>query len=171
VFPYGKVLRFNLNRITTTFFSPVSVAILEHVRVAVFIDADHTAHALSPPSMLTVAPVMNPASGPAKNATKAATSLGSPNRPTELSDFCVSALGPAAGFKSVLTAPGWTMLTAAEPSVPGPGQALADTILYKVHVRGFTATHPGVPPELRGTYAGLAHEAALKHLVGAETGR
>jgi isoamylase len=34
-----------------------------------------------------------------------------------------------------------------------------------VHVRGFTATHPGVPPAMRGTYAGLAHEAALKHLV------
>jgi len=32
-------------------------------------------------------------------------------------------------------------------------------------VRGFTATHPGVPPELRGTYAGLAHEAAVQHLV------
>jgi isoamylase len=50
--------------------------------------------------------------------------------------------------------------------VPGPGHALADTIIYEVHVRGFTATHPGVPAELRGTYAGLAHEAALEHLVG-----
>ena len=47
----------------------------------------------------------------------------------------------------------------------GPGHALADTILYEVHVRGFTANHPGVPPELRGTYAGLAHEAAVQHLV------
>jgi isoamylase len=49
---------------------------------------------------------------------------------------------------------------------PGPGHALADTILYEVHVRGFTARHPGVPTELRGTYAGLAHEAAVQHLVG-----
>ena len=38
-------------------------------------------------------------------------------------------------------------------------------ILYEVHVRGFTACHPGVPTELRGTYAGLAHEAAVQHLV------
>jgi isoamylase len=49
---------------------------------------------------------------------------------------------------------------------PRPQHGLADTIVYEVHVRGFTETHPGVPPELRGTYAGLAHEAALEHLVG-----
>src|SRR4051794_5325176 len=39
-----------------------------------------------------------------------------------------------------------------------------DTVLYEVHVKGFTATHPDVPPELRGTYAGLAHPAAVGHL-------
>jgi glycogen operon protein len=49
---------------------------------------------------------------------------------------------------------------------PRPRRALADTVLYEVHVRGFTAAHPGVPTELRGSYAGLAHEAALEHLVG-----
>src|SRR5271168_727877 len=47
------------------------------------------------------------------------------------------------------------------PAVPGPRHALADTIIYELHVRGFTATHPGVPADLRGTYAGLAHPAAL----------
>ena len=31
----------------------------------------------------------------------------------------------------------------------------ADTIIYEVHVKGFTMRHPDVPPELRGTYAGL----------------
>jgi len=41
-----------------------------------------------------------------------------------------------------------------------------ESILYEVHVRGFTARHPGVPPELRGTYAGLATPAALDHLAG-----
>ncbi len=50
-------------------------------------------------------------------------------------------------------------------TVPKPQHPLADSILYEVHVRGFTATHPGVPEELRGTYAGLAHEAALQHLI------
>jgi isoamylase len=55
--------------------------------------------------------------------------------------------------------------TAPPIAVPKPQHALADTIIYEVHVRGFTATHPGVPKELRGTYAGLAHEAALQHFV------
>jgi glycogen operon protein len=40
----------------------------------------------------------------------------------------------------------------------------ADTIIYEVHVKGFTMRHPGVPPELRGTYAGLGHPAAVAHL-------
>ncbi|MCC6552544.1 MAG: glycogen debranching protein GlgX [Polyangiaceae bacterium] len=40
-----------------------------------------------------------------------------------------------------------------------------DTILYEVHVKGFTMRHPGVPEALRGTYAGLASEAAIAHLV------
>jgi glycogen operon protein len=42
----------------------------------------------------------------------------------------------------------------------------ADTVIYEVHVKGFTMRHPGVPPELRGTYAGLAHDAAVAHLLG-----
>src|ERR1700731_4282203 len=62
--------------------------------------------------------------------------------------------------RSLVTAP------RSAQSVPGPGFALADTVIYEVHVRGFTAKHPSVPPELRGTYAGLAHEAALEYLVG-----
>jgi len=39
------------------------------------------------------------------------------------------------------------------------------TVLYELHVRGFTQMHPAVPPELRGTCAGLAHPAAIAHLV------
>ena len=41
----------------------------------------------------------------------------------------------------------------------------ADTILYEVHVKGLTMRHPDVPAELRGTYAGLAHEAVISHLT------
>ncbi|WP_328483874.1 glycogen debranching protein GlgX [Streptomyces sp. NBC_00377] len=41
----------------------------------------------------------------------------------------------------------------------------ADTVIYEAHVRGLTRTHPDVPPELRGTYAGLAHPAVTGHLV------
>jgi isoamylase len=38
-----------------------------------------------------------------------------------------------------------------------------ETVIYEMHVKGFTARHPEVPAELRGTYAGLAHPAALRH--------
>jgi glycogen operon protein len=39
-----------------------------------------------------------------------------------------------------------------------------ETVLYEAHVKGLTATHPQVPPELRGRYAGLAEPAILAHL-------
>ena len=39
-----------------------------------------------------------------------------------------------------------------------------DSVVYEVHVRGFTARHPDIPPEIRGSYAGLAHEAATGYL-------
>ena len=45
-----------------------------------------------------------------------------------------------------------------------PGRAMADSIFYEVHVKGFTMLNPGVPEKLRGTYAGMAHPAAVKHL-------
>jgi isoamylase len=84
----------------------------------------------------------------------------------ELLDYAVDNAGAPSALdskgempRSLVTAPAPT------PLPPGPGHALADTILYEVHVRGFTAKHPDVPPELRGTYAGLAHEAAVQHLV------
>jgi len=38
------------------------------------------------------------------------------------------------------------------------------TVIYELHVHGFTARHPDVPKELRGTYAGLATPAAIEHL-------
>ncbi|AEW96620.1 MULTISPECIES: glycogen debranching protein GlgX [Streptomycetaceae] len=47
-----------------------------------------------------------------------------------------------------------------------PGTPWAGTVLYELHVRGFTKRHPGIPPELRGTYAGLAHPAAVEYLTG-----
>jgi glycogen operon protein len=39
------------------------------------------------------------------------------------------------------------------------------TVIYEAHVKGFTARHPGVPPELRGTYAGLASPPVIDHLT------
>jgi glycogen operon protein len=39
-----------------------------------------------------------------------------------------------------------------------------ETVIYELHVKGFTRLHPEVPEELRGTYAGLATEAPIAHL-------
>ncbi|MEU8521656.1 glycogen debranching protein GlgX [Streptomyces sp. NPDC048577] len=46
------------------------------------------------------------------------------------------------------------------PKTPWP-----DSVIYELHVKGFTRLHPGIPERLRGTYAGLAHPAAIEHLV------
>jgi glycogen operon protein len=45
-----------------------------------------------------------------------------------------------------------------------PGHSWSDTIIYELHVRGFTMRHPEVPEALRGTFAGLAHPAAIDHM-------
>jgi len=44
-----------------------------------------------------------------------------------------------------------------------PRHLPSELVLYELHVKGFTKTHPGVPAPLRGTYAGLAHPAAIAH--------
>jgi isoamylase len=46
-----------------------------------------------------------------------------------------------------------------------PRIPFADTVIYETHVKGFTMRHPGVREDLRGTYAGLASEAAIDYLV------
>jgi glycogen operon protein len=45
-----------------------------------------------------------------------------------------------------------------------PDIPLHRSIIYEAHVKGFTKRHPDIPDELRGTYAGLAHPAAIAHL-------
>ena len=45
-----------------------------------------------------------------------------------------------------------------------PQTAWNNTIIYEMHVKGFTAAHPKVPKELRGSYAGVACPAAIDYL-------
>lgn len=47
---------------------------------------------------------------------------------------------------------------------PKPRIPWEETVLYEIHVKGFTKNMPGVPPELQGTYAGLAHPACVSYL-------
>jgi isoamylase len=46
-----------------------------------------------------------------------------------------------------------------------PRRVYNETVIYEAHVRGLTMRHPGIPEELRGTYAGLAYPAMIDHLV------
>ncbi len=61
--------------------------------------------------------------------------------------------------KGVVTRPQSADLTS-RPRTP-----FDETIIYELHVRGFTKLLGGVPAPLRGTFAGLAHAAAVDHLV------
>jgi isoamylase len=47
----------------------------------------------------------------------------------------------------------------APPQVPW-----AETVIYETHIRNFTKRHPEIPEWLRGTYAGMAHPAAIAYL-------
>src|SRR6185437_13451756 len=44
-----------------------------------------------------------------------------------------------------------------------PATPWHDTVIYEAHVKGFTRMHPQVREDLRGTYAGLASEAAIAY--------
>ena len=50
------------------------------------------------------------------------------------------------------------------PIEPQPHTPWETTVIYEIHVKGFTKNMPGVPPQLRGTYAGLAHPASVSYL-------
>jgi isoamylase len=67
----------------------------------------------------------------------------------------------AAGMpKSRVIDPAFTWGDDRPPRVPWH-----DTVIYELHVRGFTKLHPEVPRELRGTYAGLATAPVIEHLL------
>jgi len=45
-----------------------------------------------------------------------------------------------------------------------PMTQLHDSVIYEVHVKGFTKMHPGLPEEIRGTYAGISHPVTIDYL-------
>jgi glycogen operon protein len=61
-------------------------------------------------------------------------------------------------WRSVVVDGGFDWQGAQKPRIP-----LDRTIIYEGHVKGMTKRHPGVPPALHGTYAGLAHPAMIEH--------
>ncbi len=62
--------------------------------------------------------------------------------------------------KSVVIDPAFSWGDDSHPNIPWH-----KTIIYETHVKGFTKLHPGVPEELRGTYAGMACPAVIEYLL------
>jgi isoamylase len=62
--------------------------------------------------------------------------------------------------KSVVISPFFDWTDDRHPRTP-----YHETVIYEAHVRGLTITHPEIPPELRGTYAGLAHPVMINYLT------
>ncbi|OLF18623.1 glycogen debranching protein GlgX [Actinophytocola xanthii] len=60
---------------------------------------------------------------------------------------------------SVVTSPGGPD-TGVKPETP-----FEETVIYELHVRGFTRLHPDVPEHQRGTYLGLTHPSVLEYLL------
>jgi isoamylase len=46
-----------------------------------------------------------------------------------------------------------------------PRHGYHETVFYETHVKGLTMTHPGIPDEVRGTYAAVGHPAIVDHLT------
>ena len=46
-----------------------------------------------------------------------------------------------------------------------PRHEYHESVIYEAHVKGLTMTHPGVPDDIRGTYAALAHPSVIQHLT------
>jgi glycogen operon protein len=75
-------------------------------------------------------------------------------------DLCLDARDSAPGLpKCVVVDPAFSWGDDTAPHIPWH-----HTIIYELHVKGFTIRHPAVPPELRGTYAGLTCPAVLAYL-------
>ncbi|MGH3768567.1 MAG: glycogen debranching protein GlgX [Pseudonocardiaceae bacterium] len=62
--------------------------------------------------------------------------------------------------KSVVISPFFDWADDRHPHTP-----YHETVIYEAHVRGLTLTHPEIPPDMRGTYAGLAHPVMIDHLT------
>lgn len=85
-----------------------------------------------------------------------------------------SGVPDAAGFDDLLLRDEDTARTAmkgvieaARPSTSRPAAPKpASRVIYELSVKGFTQSHPEVPEQIRGTFAGLAHPAAIGHLTG-----
>jgi glycogen operon protein len=79
----------------------------------------------------------------------------SPDRPDERDDRDSAPFVP----RSVVHQPSFDWGNDRAPRIP-----LHETVIYETHVKGISMLHPDVPPDLRGTYAGLGHPSVVEYL-------
>ena len=82
--------------------------------------------------------------------------LGNPDEDLQVDEEDDAAAIP----KSVVTTTHFNWENDRPPCTP-----LDESVIYELHVKGFTATHPEVPEEIRGTYAALAHPVITGYLT------
>jgi len=51
-----------------------------------------------------------------------------------------------------------------QPPAPPPHTPRSHSVIYELHLRGFTMNHPNVEPEFRGTSAGLSSPEVIKYI-------
>ena len=75
-------------------------------------------------------------------------------------DLTIDRRDSASGMpKGVVVSPYFDWAHDRPPQIP-----LSDSVIYEMHVRGFSMLNEHIPQDLRGTYAGLASPPALKYL-------
>ncbi|HEX5401604.1 MAG TPA: glycogen debranching protein GlgX [Pseudonocardiaceae bacterium] len=106
------------------------------------------------PAKLLVDPYATRISGTLTNLAPALGYVGDPMR------------GPASPFDSLGSVP---LSVVSSPGGPDTGNRpevpFEETVIYELHVKGFTQRHPDLPRSMQGTYLGLAHPAVIEHLV------
>jgi glycogen operon protein len=106
------------------------------------------------PAKLLVDPYATRITGQVTNLAAALGYVGDPMR------------GPASAVDSLGSVP---LSVVSSPGGPDTGirpeTPFEETVIYELHVKGFTERNPEIPRRLRGTYLGLAHPAAIEHLV------
>jgi len=87
------------------------------------------------------------------------------DRPLRLHPLLFDGDSPRPDDTAALMPKGIVGAPAASPVTDRPRFEWDRQIIYELHVRGFSMTHPEIPPAIRGTYAALAHPASIRHLT------
>ena len=80
------------------------------------------------------------------------------DKPTD--GVCSSSDSAPLTYRSIVVNPYFDWRTEHRPNIP-----LEETVIYETHVRGFTKRYPGLPADMRGTYAGLGHPAMIDYFT------